>query len=60
MEIMQKNVERSIEFSIETTPLGDKNINVIFNQPVDYPMVPLLKEVKSYLDEFDRKGGLPV
>jgi hypothetical protein len=60
MEILQKNVERSIEFSIETTPYGSKNINVTFDKPVDYPMVPLLKEVKSYLDAFDRKGGLPV
>ncbi|MDR1429664.1 MAG: hypothetical protein LBI85_05195 [Spirochaetaceae bacterium] len=60
MEIMRQNVERDIEFTIETTPLGSKNIKVTFSGPVDYPMVPLLKEVKSYLDEFDRKGGLPV
>ncbi|MDR1212341.1 MAG: hypothetical protein LBK40_08945 [Spirochaetaceae bacterium] len=60
MEILKKNVERDIEFIIETTPFGNRNINVTFRRSVDYPMVPLLKEVKSYLDEFDRKGGLPV
>jgi hypothetical protein len=60
LELMQKNVERGIDFSVELMPTGHKHITIAFDQPVDYPMVPLLREIKSYIDELDRKGGLPL
>ncbi|QQO07529.1 hypothetical protein [Breznakiella homolactica] len=60
MEILSKTVERHIDFSVEIMPTGKKEINVTFDQPVDYPMVPLLKKLKTYIDDFDRSGGLPV
>ncbi len=60
VEIMAKMVERKIDFKIELMPTGKKHISVTFEQPIDYPLVPLLKELKPYLDELDRSGQLPV
>lgn len=60
MEIMSKTVEKKIDFKIELMPTGKKDISVTFEQPVDYPLVPIMKELKPYLDELDRSGQLPV
>ncbi len=60
MDIMAKVVERKINFKIEHMPTGKKDISVTFEQPVDYPLVPLMKELKKYLDELDSIGELPV
>ncbi len=60
VEIMAKMLERKIDFMIELMPTGKKHISVTFEQPIDYPLVPLLKELKPYLDELDRSGQLPV
>jgi hypothetical protein len=60
MEIMAKTVESKIDFKIEMMPTGKKDISITFDQPVDYPLVPLMKELKKYLDELDRSGQLPV
>jgi hypothetical protein len=60
MEIMAKTIERKIDFKIEIMPTGKKDISITFDKPVDYPLVPLMKELKTYLDELDRCGDLPV
>jgi hypothetical protein len=60
LEIMAKTVDRKIDFRIELMPTGKKEIAITFDQPVDYPLVPLTKELKVYLDELDKTGQLPV
>jgi hypothetical protein len=60
MEIMAKTIERKIDFKIELMPTGKKDIVVTFDKTVDYPVVPLMRELKKYLDELDRSGQLPV
>ncbi len=60
VEIMDKTVKRKIDFKIEHMPTGKKHISVTFEQPVDYPLVPLMKKLKLYLDELDTSGQLPV
>jgi hypothetical protein len=41
-------------------PTVKKDISITFDQPVDYPVVPLMRELKKYLNELDRNGELPV
>jgi hypothetical protein len=53
----QKNFR--IDFSIEYKPTGQKEINVTFIDPPDYPLVPLNKELKKHIDELDTNCGLP-
>jgi hypothetical protein len=58
LELINQSVERKIDFSIETKPTGQKDISVTFTDPVDYPLVPLVREIKKFLDDLDRSGGL--
>jgi hypothetical protein len=59
LELLKEPVERHIDFSIETKPTGVKDISVSFAEPVDYPLIPLNRELKKYIDHLDVTGGLP-
>jgi len=48
-----------IDFSIEYKPTGHKDISVNFIDKIDYPLVPVNKELKKYIDEMESSGGLP-
>ena len=48
-----------IDFSIEHKPTGCKDITVSFIDTIDYPLIPVNKELKQYIDTMDCAGGLP-
>jgi chitinase len=48
-----------IEFSLELTPLGSKNIRVQFLENLEYPLIPVIRELKTHITELDRSGRLP-
>ncbi|MDR0722589.1 MAG: hypothetical protein LBF75_07355 [Treponema sp.] len=60
LQVMNKLVERSIDFSIEIKPTGQKEILVTIAAPVDYPLVPLIRELKQFIDKLDSHGELPL
>jgi hypothetical protein len=53
-------IERQIDFSIEIKPTGVKEIFVTLVEPVDYPLIPLIKALKTAIDELDKNGSLPL
>jgi hypothetical protein len=59
LELVKEPVERRIDFSIETKPTGAKEITVTFVDHVDYPLIPLNRELKKFIDHLDVNGGLP-
>jgi hypothetical protein len=59
LELINQSVERKIDFSFETKPTGQNEISVTFIDPVDYPLVPLVREIKQFLNALDKSGGLP-
>jgi hypothetical protein len=59
IEFVNKPAEYHIDFSIETKPTGQKEISLTFTDPVDYPLVPLLKDLKQFVNTMDENGGLP-
>jgi hypothetical protein len=59
MELMHKPVEKRIEFIIETTPMGKKNISVSLIDHVEYPLMPLLHSLRHKIAELDAEGVLP-
>jgi hypothetical protein len=59
MELLNATVVRAIEFTIETKPTGARDFFVTLAEPVDYPLIPLMKEIKKYLNELDDSGELP-
>jgi hypothetical protein len=48
-----------VDFTIEYKPTGQKEISISFIDKIDYPLVPLNKELKKFIDELDVAGGLP-
>jgi hypothetical protein len=59
LEVMGKNIERTIDFTIETMPTGINQVSVTIAEPVDYPLVPLMRELKEFITKLDETGGLP-
>ena len=59
IEFNQNPSDFRIDFSIEIKPTGQKEINVNFIDTLDFPLVPVVKELKQYITELDNAGGLP-
>lgn len=59
IEMNNGNVDYRIDFSIEYKPTGQKDITITFIDPIDYPLVPVNKELKNYILELDNANGLP-
>ena len=48
-----------IFFSIETSPMGKKNIELSFPQPINYPLIPVKKALLEYIFTEELEGRLP-
>jgi len=59
IEFNNKQNEYRIDFSMEIKPTGQKEFIVNFIDAVDYPLVPVLKELKKYIAELEAADGLP-
>jgi 2-methylaconitate cis-trans-isomerase PrpF len=59
VELTNTQAEYRIDFAIEHKPTGQKEISVTFVDKADYPLVPLTRELKKYIDGLDSSGGLP-
>ena len=53
-----KTLTRRIEFVVEMSPIGSKDIRINFIDPIDYPLIPILKSLKDEIHILDRKGTL--
>jgi hypothetical protein len=60
IELPSKAVEAAIEFSLEMKPTGMKEILITINGEVDYPLVPLIAELKKAILDLDRDAKLPL
>jgi len=59
IEMAKGPADYRIDFSIEYKPTGLKEISISFIDEIDYPLVPVNKELKNYILELDNVGGLP-
>jgi hypothetical protein len=59
LELVNKAIECPLEWQIEHKPTGQTEIALIMKQGVDYPLVPLQKELKKYIGSLDSDGKLP-
>jgi len=59
VELSGKEADYRIDFSIEIKPTGKKEIAVTFLDQVDYPLVPVLREMKKTIDTMHANGELP-
>ncbi|MCL2243859.1 MAG: hypothetical protein FWC03_05240 [Treponema sp.] len=59
IEMTGKTENYRIDFSLEYKPTGAKEIAITFIDKIDYPLIPVNKELKKYIDELDSAAGLP-
>jgi hypothetical protein len=56
---LTKEANYRIDFSIEIKPTGKKEITVTFLDELDYPLVPVLRELKTIIEAMHDNGELP-
>ena len=59
-ELVNGIVEVPLEFQIENKPTGAKDIITVLAQKIDYPLVPIQKELKKFIGALDSSGKLPI
>ena len=59
LELTGDPADYRIDFAIEIKPTGQKEITVSFLDEVDYPLVPVIKEMKNTIDTMHSNGTLP-
>ena len=59
MELVNKQIEVDMDFQIEHKPTGSTEISITSMGTIDYPLVPLQKELKRYIGELDTNRQLP-
>jgi len=59
LELVNKPVELPLDWQIEHKATGQTEIALSMTQGVDYPLVPLQKELKKYIGALDTDGKLP-
>jgi len=48
-----------IDFCIEIKPTGKKDITVTLLDNIDYPLIPVIKELKTLIETMHNNGALP-
>jgi len=59
IEINKGPSDYRIDFTIEYKPTGNKDIFVSFIDAIDYPLIPINRELKQFISDLDSVGGLP-
>jgi len=59
IEMNKGPADYRIDFCIEYKPTGQKDITVSFIDAVDYPLIPINRELKQYILDLENAGGLP-
>ena len=59
LELKDKPADYRIDFAVEIKPTGLKEITVSFLDEVDYPLIPVIKELKTTIDTMHTNGQLP-
>ena len=59
IELTKDPEEYRIDFSVEIKPTGQKEIVVSFLDDIHYPLLPVVKELKTYIDTMHTNGTLP-
>ena len=60
IELINKSEECHIDFTVETKPTGINEVLINAMDNVNYPLLPLTKEIKKFLSILDETGGLPL
>ena len=59
MEFQRGRTRKAVQFAVEHKPVGGVDIQIEVLDNLDYPLVPVMRELKTYIADLDKKGSLP-
>ena len=59
IELLNKPQEVPIEFIIEHKPTGYLETTITFSEKIDYPLIPIIRDLKIFIGELDSSRKLP-
>jgi hypothetical protein len=59
IELAKGAADYRIDFTIEIKPTGLKEISVTFLDNIEYPLIPIIKELKAIIDNMHSNELLP-
>jgi len=59
LESTQGRTEKDVQFVVEHRPVGGVEIHIESLDSLDYPLIPVVRELKSFIYDLDKKGSLP-
>ncbi len=59
LDFMGSATDKRVEFIIETKPTGAKDIAVTVLDPLEYPLIPVIRSIKDLVKKLDDGGALP-
>ena len=52
-------IEKDVQFTVEHRPVGGVDIQVDRIDNLGYPLLPVVRELKTYIADLDKRGTLP-
>lgn len=59
VEIMGRARTFPVEFVLEHKPTGAVEVNATIAADIDYPLMPVVAMLKTYIGDLDKRGALP-
>ncbi|MBO6099875.1 MAG: hypothetical protein J6P07_00900 [Spirochaetaceae bacterium] len=59
IELPIKTIEVPLDFIIEMGPMGNKDFDIELKDKIDYPLLPVIKKLKEYIEKLEAEGKLP-
>jgi hypothetical protein len=59
LELINNIVDIPMDFHIEHKPTGQVEVGLTLMEKVDYPLIPLKRELKQFIGNLDSSGQLP-
>jgi hypothetical protein len=58
-ELMNRRIQTPVEFVLERKPLGATEVRVHILEAIEYPLLPIIRDLKTFIIDLDAKGRLP-
>jgi hypothetical protein len=59
LEFRDNTTEKSVEFIVERKPSGAIEVRVTILDELEYPLIPVVRGLKTYITEMESEGRLP-
>ena len=59
LQFMQQTSSTPIEFTLEHKPMGGVEVRIVMVDELDYPLMPIVADLKRFILEMHDHGSLP-